>query len=149
MVQAASKQHGVVPQLVELQNLVGSGAAILQAALARRNSRGAHFCADFPSEARDKAAELTRLLGQTAEAPAPSSLAALVPAAQGPSLPLRMNRGSGRKGLFGGRRVVPGPPPNRSLGFKRSPSWSRSTDSAKTWAVDAVPEVPLPEGLAR
>ena len=96
-------------------------------------------CADYPPDSSERKAELSRLLAQGAEAPAepPRSLAPLVPAAQGPSSPLRLGKGSG-KGLLGGRRVMPGPPPKR-VGLKRSPSWSRSSDSGKTWAVEALP----------
>ena len=66
------KSSGVVRELVELQNIVGSGSAILKAASARTNSRGAHFCVDYPPDSRDKKAELSRLLGPSAEPVAPT-----------------------------------------------------------------------------
>ena len=80
-----------MPELVELENIIDSGGAILRAAAARKNSRGAHFCADYPPDSRDRVAELSRQLQET-EAPAdsPASLAPLVPAAQGPTSPLRL-----------------------------------------------------------
>ena len=143
--QAMRQQHGVVPELVELHNIIGAGSAILQAAASRRNSRGAHFCADFPPDSRDRKAELSRILAQSSEEPAdapPASLAPLIPAAQGPSSSLRIGKG---KGLPSGGRVLPGPPPKRAS-FKRSQGWpGRSSDNSKTWAVDALPRL-CPDG---
>ena len=143
--QAMRQEHGIVPELVELHNIIGAGTAILQAAAARKNSRGAHFCADYPPDSRDRKAELSRLLAQPTEEPAdapPASLAPLIPAAQGPSSSLRIGRG---KGVLGGGRVLPGPPPKRSS-FKRSPSWpGRSNENSKMWAVDALPRL-CPDG---
>ena len=65
------KAHGIVPELMELQNIVGAGSAILGAASARTNSRGAHFCLDYPPDSRDKKAELSRILGPSSEPAAP------------------------------------------------------------------------------
>ena len=65
------KAHGIAPELMELQNIVGAGSAILGAASARTNSRGAHFCLDYPPDSRDKKTELSRILGPSSEPAAP------------------------------------------------------------------------------
>lgn len=49
--QALGSSYGVASELVELSNLALVGERILMAALQRRESRGAHFRADYPARA--------------------------------------------------------------------------------------------------
>ena len=49
-IRALCEHYGVNPEVVELRNLVTVGELILSSALQRRESRGGHYCEDFPAE---------------------------------------------------------------------------------------------------
>lgn len=49
-IRALCENYGVNPEVVELRNLVTVGELILSSALQRRESRGGHFCEDYPTE---------------------------------------------------------------------------------------------------
>ena len=51
LLQALWASYGVCTELLELRNLVAVGELILMSGLARRESRGGHFCLDHPSPA--------------------------------------------------------------------------------------------------
>lgn len=54
-IRALCESYGVNSELVELRNLVTVGELILSSALQRRESRGGHFCLDFPEATPEEA----------------------------------------------------------------------------------------------
>ena len=85
--QALWASYGVSPELLELRNLVAVGQLILMSGLARRESRGGHFCLDYPSPALNH--PRTTVIGgvaKTGAATAPKQASGLpATAAKGPS----------------------------------------------------------------
>ena len=61
-VQALTATCGVSPQLLELRNLVEVGELIMGSALQRKESRGLHYCVDFPDTAKESRATVIRSL---------------------------------------------------------------------------------------
>lgn len=53
-VKAMAKASGVSSEMLELQNLATVGELIMASALQRKESRGLHYCTDFPFIAQDQ-----------------------------------------------------------------------------------------------
>ena len=53
-VKAMAKSSGVSSEMLELQNLSTVGELIMASALQRKESRGLHFCTDYPFIAQDQ-----------------------------------------------------------------------------------------------
>ena len=53
-VKAMAHSSGVSSEMLELQNLATVGELIMASALQRKESRGLHYCTDFPFIAQDQ-----------------------------------------------------------------------------------------------
>ena len=97
--QALSSSYGVAIELVELSNLALVGERILMAALQRRESRGAHYRADFPGKIGSVPSEVLRAAPARSRSRERDRSRSLVPAATPPE-----RAGSGLSGVKRSKR---------------------------------------------
>lgn len=74
-VKALCQSYGVNTELVELRNLVTVGELIMSSALQRRESRGGHYCQDYPQEVMQECRATVISKGSSSRRPELASIA--------------------------------------------------------------------------